>query len=184
MFLRRYNWNGGQFLWPARSWLWSSPTGTVVARKAVYRQLGWWDKETWECWFRSCASYFRLHGRVTLQAWYGDEIHIIECQFAQFRNLGLDEDCRLFRIESAGHIIEATSITRFGVLFQGYRCYRSMPAHRRWRWKFCQTSRNSVVRLFVSVNLRSVRYGVSGRTVTCQYDFSFPIIFIFNRRTK
>ena len=50
---------------------------------------------------------FRLYRRVTLQARYGDKVHIIECQFAQFRNLRLDKDGTLRRIQSASQIVES-----------------------------------------------------------------------------
>ena len=49
---------------------------------------------------------FRLYRRVALQARYGDKVHIIESQFAQFRYLRLDEDGTLRRVQSASQIVE------------------------------------------------------------------------------
>ena len=49
---------------------------------------------------------FGLHGRVALQTGHGDEVHVVERQFAQFGDLRLDEERRPFGVEAAGQVVE------------------------------------------------------------------------------
>ena len=48
----------------------------------------------------------RFYGWVSLQSGNRNEIHIIKRKLAQFRNLRLDKDGALFRIKSAGKVIQ------------------------------------------------------------------------------
>ena len=50
--------------------------------------------------------YLGLHRGVALQARHGDEVHVVECQFAQFGYLRLDEYRDFLRVEPAGEVIE------------------------------------------------------------------------------
>ena len=56
--------------------------------------------------FEAAHLDFRLHGWVALQAAYADEVHEIEREFAELRNLALDEKRHLFRVEAAGKVVE------------------------------------------------------------------------------
>jgi hypothetical protein len=49
---------------------------------------------------------FRLDGRVALEARDGHQVQVIEGQLGQFRNLRLDQDGRLGRIDPYGKVIE------------------------------------------------------------------------------
>ena len=48
---------------------------------------------------------FRFHCRISLQTRDRDQIHIIEREFTQFRNLRLDEQRRLRRIQTASQVV-------------------------------------------------------------------------------
>ena len=51
--------------------------------------------------------YFSLHRRITLQAGYCNQVHKIEAQFIEFRNLRLDENSGLCRIQSGSQIVKS-----------------------------------------------------------------------------
>ena len=50
--------------------------------------------------------YFRFQGRVALQPSLTEKVHIVEAQFAERRDLGLDEDVGDLGIYSAGKVIQ------------------------------------------------------------------------------
>ena len=47
-----------------------------------------------------------FHRRIPLQTWYRHQIHIVERQFAKFRNLRLDKQRRFLRIQTARKIVQ------------------------------------------------------------------------------
>ena len=47
-----------------------------------------------------------LHGRVALQTLHGDQVHVVERQFAQFRHLRLDEERRFRGVETHREVVQ------------------------------------------------------------------------------
>ena len=47
-----------------------------------------------------------LYGRIALHAGNRDEVHVVERQLSQLGHHGLNEDVDLFRVETAGQIVE------------------------------------------------------------------------------
>jgi len=47
-----------------------------------------------------------LHGRIALESADADEVHEVESEFAEFRNLALDEEGGLLRVEAYGEVVE------------------------------------------------------------------------------
>ena len=71
---------------------------------------------------------FGLHGRVALQALYGDQVHIVERELAELRDLRLDEKGRPLRVEADRKVVEchfndvlAHLLGVVGVVRQGLR---------------------------------------------------------------
>ena len=54
----------------------------------------------------AALGHFVLDGRIALEPLDGDHVHIVERQFGQFRNLALDEQGNLGRVQSHGQVIQ------------------------------------------------------------------------------
>ena len=115
---------------------------------------------------------FLLYGRITLETLDCNKVHIIEGKLAKFRNLRLDKDSHLFRIETGRKIIKRNLYDILSDLFR-IVCIVCQSLcigdHNEYLLKLA-----GILKLYPSLERSHIvsKMELSGRTVTCQNYFS------------